>query len=276
MIFAGEEIGKVVAIEGVVKAIGDSEERILNHGSAIYEKETIAVAGKGRAQIQFTDGSLVNLIPETKYKVDAYRYKKVFQKDRFIANLFEGGFRALSGTIAKKNPDEYEVKTPVATMGLRGTIIEVKIESGRVFFGCESGLAVIRNDQGSITIGAGAQSQFSFVSSVEEIPKPLLERPPQLNLPSFSPPKGGFSLENVQAQTKVPSPPKVESVQPQTAPSSEAPQDSPAAAPDSSSEEVETDSDSQTGAETPVPDEGTASPQEFLQMGGGASIQGGC
>jgi hypothetical protein len=40
---------------------------------------------------------------------------------RAVFRLLKGGFRAISGLIGKINHDEYQVTTPVATIGIRGT-----------------------------------------------------------------------------------------------------------------------------------------------------------
>ena len=40
---------------------------------------------------------------------------------RAIFSLLKGGFRSISGLIGKINHDEYQVSTPVATIGIRGT-----------------------------------------------------------------------------------------------------------------------------------------------------------
>ncbi len=46
--------------------------------------------------------------------------------DGSALKLVKGGLRALTGAIAKQNPDAYRVDTPVATLGVRGIEFDVR------------------------------------------------------------------------------------------------------------------------------------------------------
>lgn len=199
--FAEDSIGKVIAAEGDVKAIsGASIERILERSSPIFVEDTIILANAARIQIRFTDGSLLNLIPNSEYRIDAYQYRKLLKKDHYSGELLKGGFRSLSGSIAKKNPNEYNIKTPTSTIGLRGTIIEASIVGGTVYFGVDEGRAVVSNSAGSQTIGKGAANQFCIVYSFDKEPMLISERPKNLDRSLFVEPAGGVNLDQAQVQ----------------------------------------------------------------------------
>jgi hypothetical protein len=199
MAFGADTIGKIVALEGQASAVGQEQtERTLSRGSPLYVGDTIVTAPQSKAQVKFSDGALLNLIPDSEYRVDAYQYKQFYKKDRYSAELVKGGFRSLSGSIAKKNPSEYEVKTPASTIGLRGTIIEARITEGGVVFGCESGLAVLTNSAGAITIGVGAKTHYASIASFDSAPDLMVERPKTLERTLFLEPKGGVSIEKTQ------------------------------------------------------------------------------
>ena len=251
VLFADDSIGKVLAIEGLVKAMAaESAERVLAKGSDIFVKETIVVGSDGRAQIKFTDGGIMNLIPDTEFRINSYRYKKAFQKDETSSELVKGGFRALSGSIAKKNPSGYEVKTPSATIGLRGTMIEVRLGDAGVFFGVDSGRALVSNEAGSSMIGIGEKAQFALVPGNTIPPELILERPRELDFNIFAPPQGGASLDQIHSQ--------------QTSP--QGPTRGPAEAPPSAG-----------GPTTPsigeTPDDGST---PMMPSGGGAAVGPGC
>ena len=202
-VYADEMIGKVVALDGQIRALDASQaERMLKKGSPIYVSDTLITLDGSKAQIKFTDGGLLNLIADTEYRIDQYRYRAVKEKDKYSAELLKGGFRSLSGSISKKNPEGVEIKTPTSTIGIRGTILEARIVSGAVYFGVESGMAVLTNNAGSISIGVGAQTQYAVVSSPLSPPVPLIERPQSLERSLFTPPTAGVQI----GQT--PTPPK--------------------------------------------------------------------
>lgn len=196
-VFAADSIGSVTAIEGLAKAVAATE-RILSQGDPIYLGETLIVGDKSRLQVQFTDGSLLNLTPNTEYKIKGYQYKKLLHQDRYTGELIKGGFRTLSGSIAKKNPEGYQIEVPHATLGLRGTIVEANIINQRVYCGCDAGVAIISNAAGRREIGPTASSQFAVVYSSMESPKLIVRRPTYLEQQIFVPPIGGFSLDSVQ------------------------------------------------------------------------------
>lgn len=193
-----QPVGKVVALDGMAKAVAsDQSKRALQVDSHIYIADTIVVAAQSKIQIAFTDGSLLDLIPQTTYKIKAYQYKQAFQQDHYLAELAEGGFRTLSGSIAKKNPNGYEIETPNATIGIRGTIFEAVISNGITYFGCEQGLIQLSNNTGFQTIGPGEKSTFASAASRTTPFQTTSTRPQQLSTTTLAPPRKGLSADEV-------------------------------------------------------------------------------
>lgn len=256
-LFAADVIGKIIALEGSVSALSESGSRILSRNSDIFLKETVIVGEASRAQILFTDGGLMNLIPDTEFRVNTYRYKKMLQKDQSSSELLKGGFRLLSGSIAKKNPNEYDFKTPSATIGLRGTIIEMVLDGPSLFVGVEQGKALVTNEAGSQMIGIGETNQFVLVPGNTVPAVLILKRPQELERSLFVPPEGGLSIDQVQKQQ---SQPNIQAAPPsQTRGGTET-------RPSGGGEEA-------APSISETPDEGS---NLFQPTGGGASIQGGC
>jgi hypothetical protein len=44
-----------------------------------------------------------------------------------LLDLVKGGMRAVTGAIAQRRPEAYKVRTPVATLGVRGTEYYLRI-----------------------------------------------------------------------------------------------------------------------------------------------------
>lgn len=247
-LMAAEVVGKILASEGSVSAKSVEGERTLSKDSDVLLLETIVVGAASRAQILFSDGALLNLIPNTEFRVNTYRYKVAAQTDQASSELLKGGMRLLSGSIAKKNPNEFDIKTPSATIGLRGTVVEVALDGTRLFVGVEFGRALVSNSAGSKMIGVGEKNQYIVVPGENLPPEFVLKRPDELKLSIFTPPPQGRSIDQVrQSQPSATLAPTNKGAAP--APSTTAP----------------------TTGEAPASG-GTTTPKT---SGGGASIQGG-
>lgn len=110
------DIATVVAIRGDVT----SQHAILLRGDQVSVGDTIQAADRSFAILQFTDGSKVTIRPKSKVVIEEYSYQEGVE-DRARFDVVEGGLRIVTGAMAKHDPDNYIVSTPVALMGVRGT-----------------------------------------------------------------------------------------------------------------------------------------------------------
>src|SRR5690606_19192386 len=106
-----------------------------------------------------------------------------------LFRLLKGGFRAVTGLIGKENRDNYRVRTPVATIGIRGTDFEARFCQGDCFdidpmprdglyTGVFQGRINLANGAGSVDRDAG---QFGFVPGLDQPPVGLKRRPKALS-----------------------------------------------------------------------------------------------
>lgn len=190
---AKDKVGKVIAVEGNVRAIPDgAEERVLKRGSVIFTDELIKVATSSKIQISFTDGSLLNLIPDTEFRVDTYKFKSRGANE-YSGRVVTGGLRYLSGEIAKSNPEGTSIQTPTATLGIRGTVLDILVTAGcALAVGCESGNVIVNTATGRLTIGRAASVQFAQSCSENAPIQALEERPANLDLQLFTSPPGAI------------------------------------------------------------------------------------
>lgn len=122
-------IANVVWVKGSFSANG----RALQKNSPIYQNETLRTASNSQAQVVFSDNSLMTFKENTTFSVDSYRFNKNPSASSFIGNLITGGFRTITGAIAKQNPANYQVKTEIQTMGVRGTDYQAVMNNGALY-----------------------------------------------------------------------------------------------------------------------------------------------
>lgn len=174
-------VGKVVWVKGGFVAIGaDSKQRTLNKADPIFLHDTLETDANTEAQIVFTDDTLMTFRPITKFYIDTYTYdsSKASNKGsvgKYVMNLVEGGFRTITGVIAKSNPTDYRVNTPVATIGVRGTDYAVFLQNGALFVGFYQGAPCVTG--GSQTMCLDKKTPFAKVPSAHMAPIPLVQQP---------------------------------------------------------------------------------------------------
>lgn len=91
-------------------------------GAGVNTGERLVSGRNGVAVLVFPDNSRVTLQPRSEFIIRDYQYDESnADNNRSVLELFRGGLRAVSGLIGKLSADKYEMRTPVATIGIRGT-----------------------------------------------------------------------------------------------------------------------------------------------------------
>lgn len=203
-------------------------ERALQKSDPVYESDRINTHTDGRAQLRFSDGGLVSLMPDTLFTVEEYFYEGE-DDGALVFGLLKGGLRTITGALGKTRHEQYELKTPVATLGIRGTEYIAVLEPPntlRVHVG--RGKVVLTNDQGELEVPmgrsaiavAGQAPAFSDEApefNVDSGPLPEHPRFTDLEDPMLADPLRDFpelDFEHLQAITPevpdVPEPPIVD------------------------------------------------------------------
>lgn len=123
---AEDSTGMVVASRGEVIALSNGGSRELKQGDFIYKNDEIITSSKSFAVLQFVDGAKVTVRPDSTLIIEQYLYAGN-ESDEATLNLVSGGLRVITGAMAKSNPENYKVRTPVALMGVRGTEFSVML-----------------------------------------------------------------------------------------------------------------------------------------------------
>jgi hypothetical protein len=162
---------------GSVTATGqDGRARPLTKGAEVLAGDRIQTAA-GRAQLRFTDGAYVSLQPNTTFEVRQYHFTgKTDGSERGLFGLLRGALRTVTGLIGRVNRGAYEIQTPTATVGIRGTggIIEVLADGTTRITGI-SGTWFLRKTKGTLDVPAGTVGEAS--PDPDEIPKETTEMP---------------------------------------------------------------------------------------------------
>ena len=115
------EAGTVDFIEGdaLIEAKGVPN-RTAKHGEPVHQGDTITTFPGAEMHLRMADGGYLSLRENTKITLTSYRANGD-DKDESLIDLAKGALRSVTGWIAKQRGNAYSVRTPMVTIGVRGT-----------------------------------------------------------------------------------------------------------------------------------------------------------
>lgn len=163
-ILAGDALaaaGQVDFAKGALAVGADGRERPLRQGADLDKGDTVRTDATGRAQIRFSDGAYVSLQPNTEFAIRDYNFDgKADGSERGLFSLARGALRTVTGLIGRVNRNRYQIVTPTATIGIRGTGGRVQVEGdGSTLVVGTSGIWTLSNAAGTIDIPAGTSAR---------------------------------------------------------------------------------------------------------------------
>ncbi|MDO9105056.1 MAG: FecR family protein [Methylovulum sp.] len=99
--------------------------RILGKDMEIFQGDNIQTTERSFVIIEFSDGAKVTVRPNSSFSIDQYDPQTKHPKAQL--SLHEGGVRASSGDIAKQNPENFQIKTELATVSAQQAEYSVRL-----------------------------------------------------------------------------------------------------------------------------------------------------
>ena len=119
---AAERAGKVEEVQGAVRAqTGAEAPRKLEKDAVFFVTDRITTEAGSSVKLLFDDNTNFDIGNESELVVDKFAYHKPAETNSFSSRILKGTFRFVTGLIAKEKPEDMEVKTTVAIIGIRGT-----------------------------------------------------------------------------------------------------------------------------------------------------------
>ena len=121
-------IGDVILHEGNANIERtDGEDVDAKKDVDIFQYDTVKT-GKGKVAIGFIDDTRVDVTQHSKLIIDEFVYDPNTKKGSLSLKAALGTVRYASGQIAKTTPTAVQIKTPTATIGVRGTDFSMTID----------------------------------------------------------------------------------------------------------------------------------------------------
>ena len=186
--FAG--VGKVTEQTGPTEILREKKSISSNVNTGVEMNDTVSTA-KGKAELTFDDKTTVKLTEHSKLIIDDFVYDPKKGTGKLALNMAMGTARYASGQIAKNNPQQVAIKTPTATIAVRGTDFSMTVdELGRSLVillpscdskGCVTGAIEVSNLAGVVLLDVPYQA--TMVSSTSSPPsQPAIVKLDQANI----------------------------------------------------------------------------------------------
>ena len=103
-------------------------DRVLQVGSNIIFRERISTSSSGSTQLIFIDKTTLSVGPNSNILIDEFVYNPNAGSGRMTVTLTKGAMRMVGGNVS--HTQGATIKTPLATIGVRGGVATVTHEQG--------------------------------------------------------------------------------------------------------------------------------------------------
>jgi hypothetical protein len=192
--WAAQVVGVVAHLSGpLLDRKQDGSVKVLGPKSEVENGDTLVAEKNTYAQIRFVDNSEITLKPGTTFRIENFSYDAGKpEADSAAFDLVKGGLRSVTGLLGKRNKEKFSLKTPSATIGIRGTTFiaqfvpapdadALPVLAPGLHVSVSEGMIVVSNNGGAQHFAAG---QFGFVPGAGQPPVIV---PPNTG-PQFAPP----------------------------------------------------------------------------------------
>lgn len=121
-------IGQIKKVSGQAQIQRSGSTVAAKVGDPVFQSDVIVTGADGSIGITFIDNTTMSAGPNSEVSLDEYRFDSSNFTGAMTTNLRKGTLSMVDGDIARSSPGAMKVRTPTATMGVRGTRFVVQVE----------------------------------------------------------------------------------------------------------------------------------------------------
>lgn len=173
--------GKTIMARGSVEARAETQTRALKRLSPVYNVDVVSTGPVSASQLRMADGGLLSLQAESELAIRQYQFNAETAESHVSLELMKGGLRTITGTLPSSGKN-YQLNTPVATIGVRGTHYEAALKDGDLYLAGWDGvidiMVTVPGSNSSFALGPTEAFRFAIVRANGQVE--FLLRPPLL------------------------------------------------------------------------------------------------
>ncbi len=186
--FAQTGVGNAGKVVNQVSGALQSKVRKIALKDQVYQNEKISTGSASATEITFKDETKLTIGPDSDVTLDNFVYKPGPVSGSLIMTVSKGVMRFTTGKLSKTS---YLIKTPTATIGIRGTIFTVYVAAnGATTVTVQAGAVSVSNAVGiSQSVGVGQSTSVA--------PAPAGASAPPPSPPSAPPPQAQAAVSSM-------------------------------------------------------------------------------
>jgi Ca2+-binding RTX toxin-like protein len=203
----GAPVGEVGEVSGTVTIThADGSRVVAGAGTPVFQDDIIETGATGAASVLFIDKSTLSISDNARVVIDELVFDPVSHDGSSVLSVLQGAFVVVTGEIGKLNPDNVAIRTPVGTIGIRGSVPSGVITpdpnnpsladgvianlGGTIFVEAQGTVVVLQDENNAVRIGAdGSITRFELDPATRaalfqnalaiQVPQPDLTTPGQ-------------------------------------------------------------------------------------------------
>jgi len=124
-------VGEVSFVIGTAKIVaGPDAPQDIVRGAKVRAGQTLETGNNGHIHLRFVDGGSVAVRPQSRLRIDEYRYDPANPRENRVKfSLQQGTMRSITGSAGEAAKDRFRLNTPIAAIGIKGTDFIVRADN---------------------------------------------------------------------------------------------------------------------------------------------------
>jgi hypothetical protein len=120
-------IGQIKTVTGDATIARNGVRLPAKPGDPMYQGDIVETGADGAIGITLADNSLLSNGPDSKLEMQVFRFDVSTLQGAMLASLRKGTLTVVSGDIAHKSAGAMQIRTPTATLAVRGTTFAIDV-----------------------------------------------------------------------------------------------------------------------------------------------------
>ena len=124
---AADTVGSVKGSSGAAAILRGGRSLPASPGLRLEAGDVIETGPDGRVGVILRDDGVLSLGPSSRVAIESFLFVPAERKLGFVVRIARGTLAYISGVIGRLAPETVRFRTPVATAGIRGTHLAIRV-----------------------------------------------------------------------------------------------------------------------------------------------------